>query len=181
MKELALHILDILQNSTRAKANKIELNIFEDTKENVYSIEIKDDGCGMSPELLARVTDPFTTSRTTRKVGLGVPLFKHTAEQSGGHLEITSKEGVGTTIKATMQHDHIDRPILGSVAAVFVQTVASNPEIRFIYTHTKDGKSYAFDTKEVNEALDGMPIQSPEVINYLISMINENLKEIGVN
>ena len=105
---------------------------------------------------------------------------KHTAEQSGGHLEITSKEGVGTTIKATMQHDHIDRPILGSVAAVFVQTVASNPEIRFIYTHTKDGQSYVFDTKEVNEALDGMPIQSPEVINYLISMINENLKEIGV-
>ncbi len=180
MKELSLHILDILQNSVRAKATKIELNIEENTETNFYMIEIVDNGTGMSKELLERVVDPFVTSRTTRKVGLGIPLFKQTAEQSGGRLEIESELGVGTKIKAFFLHNNIDRPVLGGVASVLVSTAASYPDIEFVYTHTRNGVSYTFDTKEVKDALDGVPIGSPNVIKYLIEMINENLKEIKV-
>jgi hypothetical protein len=180
MKDLSLHIMDILQNSTRAKASKIELDIIEDTVKNTYTIIFTDNGCGMDEETVKRVIDPFFTTRTVRKVGLGLPLLKQNCEQTGGSLHITSKVNEGTKVEAIFIHDNIDRPTLGDIAGTMVLTVSAYPDIYFIYRHEKDGKSYVFDTEEIKEALDGISIQTPEVIQYLREMITENLREIDV-
>ena len=180
MKDLALHIMDILQNSTRAGASKIELDIVEDTVENTYKIIFTDNGCGMDEDTVKRVVDPFFTTRTVRKVGLGLPLLKQNCEQTGGSLHITSKLGEGTQVEAVFIHNHIDRPTLGDIAGTLVLTASAYPDIHFIYRHKKDGETYEFDTEEVKEALDGLSIQMPEIIRYLREMICENLKEMGV-
>jgi len=180
MKDLSLHILDILQNSTRAGASKIELDIVENTLENTYRIIFTDNGCGMDEETVKRVVDPFFTTRTVRKVGLGLPLLKQNCEQTGGSLHITSKAGEGTQVEAVFIHNHIDRPTLGDIAGTVVLTASANPDIHFIYRHNKDGQIYTFDTEEVTEALDGLSIQIPEIIQYLREMIQENLKEMEV-
>ncbi|MFZ4399026.1 MAG: ATP-binding protein [Bacteroidales bacterium] len=179
MKELSLHILDILQNSITAGADLIELIINENKVENLYSIIIKDNGKGMSSEMLAKVTDPFFTSRTTRKVGLGIPLLKQNAERCGGSFSINAELNKGCILKAIFQHNNIDRPILGDIAGTFVLTVASNERIRFIYSHTTEKGKYIFDTKEVKDAMDGISINQAQIIRYLIEMINENLIEIN--
>jgi anti-sigma regulatory factor (Ser/Thr protein kinase) len=176
MKDLSLHVMDILQNSTRAGASRIELDIVENTLENTYKVIFTDNGCGMDEEMVQRVVDPFFTTRTVRKVGLGLPLLKQNCEQTGGSLHIASKVGEGTRVEAVFVHDHIDRPTLGDIAGTVVLTASANPDIRFIYRHAKDGRIYEFDTEEVKEALDGLPIQMPEIIRYLREMIEENLK-----
>jgi signal transduction histidine kinase len=174
MKELSLHILDILQNSITAQANLIEIEVFENKMKNVYSIGIKDNGKGMSEEILSHVTDPYCTSRTTRKVGLGIPLFKQNAERSEGSFTINSVLGKGTVLKAIFQHNNIDRPMLGDIAGVIVLTAAANENIRFIFTHTTETGEYIFDTDDIKEAMDGMSINQPQVIRYLKEMIKEN-------
>jgi len=180
MKELSLHIMDILQNSTRARASKIELDIIENTVENTYRIIFTDNGCGMDEDTVKRVVDPFFTTRTVRKVGLGLPLLKQNCEQTGGSLQITSKPDEGTRVEAVFIHNHIDRQTLGDIAGTVILTASANPDIHFIYRHDKDGQTYIFDTEEVKEALDGLSIQMPEIIQYLREMIKENLAEIGV-
>lgn len=179
MKDLSLHIMDILQNSIRAGASKIDLDIIENTVENTFRILFTDNGCGMDEEMVKRVIDPFFTTRTVRKVGLGLPLLKQNCEQTGGSLHITSKQGEGAQVEAVFIHDHIDRPVLGDIAGTVVLTASANPDIHFIYRHNKNGKIYTFDTEEVNEVLDGLSIQTPEIIQYLREMIVGNLKEIG--
>ncbi len=178
MKELSLHIMDIIQNSIVAEASCIEIELIENKAENIYSISIKDNGKGMSAEMLANVTDPYCTSRTTRKVGLGIPLFKQNAERAGGSLAITSELGKGTLLKAVFQHDNLDRPMMGDIAGVIVLTAAANENIRFVYSHKTDKDEYVFDTEEIKEAMDGMSINQPQVIRYLKEMIKENLTEI---
>ena len=179
MKNLSLHIMDIFQNSIRAGASKIVLEIVEDTAENIFRITITDNGCGMDDEMVKRVIDPFFTTRTTRKVGLGLPLLRQSCEQAGGSLQITSKIGEGARVDAVFAYNHIDRPVLGDVAGTVVLTASSYPDIHLVYHHLKDGKTFAFDTEEVKEALDGLSIQLPEIIRYLREMIEENLKEMG--
>lgn len=179
MKELSLHILDIIQNSIVAGADLIEIDLLENKKGNVYSITIKDNGKGMSTEMLANVTDPYCTSRTTRKVGLGIPLLKQNAERAGGSFTIESELGKGTVLKATFQHNNFDRPMMGDIAGVIILTVAANEKIHFIYTHKTDIGEYIFDTEEIKEAMDGMSINQPQVIRYLKEMIKENLAEIN--
>ncbi|NVN95250.1 MAG: sensor histidine kinase [Bacteroidetes bacterium] len=178
MKELSLHILDIIQNSITAEADLIEIELFENIKENIYSISVKDNGKGMTPEMLSHVTDPYCTSRTTRKVGMGIPLLKQNAERAGGSLSIYSELGKGCFLKAIFQHNNIDRAMLGDIAGVIVLTAATNENIRFIYTHKTDVGEYVFDTKEIKEAMDGMSIKQLQVIKYLKDMIRENLTEI---
>lgn len=180
MKDLSLHVMDILQNSTRAGATKIELNIVENTTEDIYSLQFIDNGCGMDEETVQKVIDPFFTTRTVRKVGLGLPLIKQNAERTGGSFQIKSELGKGTTVNVVFAHENIDRPTLGDIAGTIVLTASAFPNIHFVYRHQRDEKKYVFDTDEVNEALDGMSIQDPEIIQYLREMINENLKEIGV-
>jgi len=178
MKELSLHILDILQNSIVANADLIEIELFENKIENVYRITIKDNGKGMSAEMLSHVTDPYCTSRTTRKVGLGIPLLKQNAERAGGSFSITSEPGKGCILKAEFQHTNIDRPMMGDIAGVIILTAVANENIRFIYTHTTETGEYIFDTKEIRETMDGMSINQPQIIRYLKEMIRENLTEI---
>jgi signal transduction histidine kinase len=178
MKDLSLHILDIAQNSISAGARNISISIAEDLASNTLVIEVKDDGRGMPAEVLERVTDPYYTSRTTRRVGLGIPLFKQNAEATGGSLYIDSEEGRGTRLNATFVHNHLDRPPLGDMAGVMVLLVGANPEIRFIFTQRVEKEEYVFDTEEVKEALDGLPINDPQVMRFLKDMINENLRAI---
>jgi len=178
MKDLSLHILDIAQNSISAGASKIGISIDENLAANTMAIGVTDNGRGMPAEVVERVTDPYYTSRTTRKVGLGIPLFKQNAEATGGSLQIDSEEGRGTMLKATFLHNHLDRPPLGDMAGVMVLLAGANPEIRFVYTHRIDNEEYVFDTEEVKEALDGIPLNEPQVMRFLKEMINENLTAI---
>ncbi len=180
MKELSLHILDIVQNSLEAGAGLIQLRILEDTVRNRFVVQVTDDGKGMTREVLEKVTDPYVTSRTTRKVGMGIPLFLHTARQAGGNLQIDSEPGKGTTVTATMVHDHIDRPALGDIAGVVSMLSGSNPDQDFVYNHEKDQKGYSFDTREIKQVLEGMPINELSVIKYLKEMIRENLGELSI-
>ncbi|MDY0201763.1 MAG: ATP-binding protein [Tenuifilaceae bacterium] len=178
MVELSLHILDIAQNSIVAGAKMMGITIVEDIESDLLSIEISDDGRGMKPEVLAGVIDPYTTSRITRKVGLGLPLLNDACKSTGGRLTIESELGKGTTVLATLGLSHIDRQPLGDIAGVLVLLITANPLIRFIYTHKRNGNAYEIDTLDVIEILDGIPINSPQVGKMLKEMINSNLDEL---
>ncbi|MDE5418916.1 ATP-binding protein [Labilibaculum sp. DW002] len=178
MKDLSMHIMDIIQNSVRAEASNVQLEIVESQKDDLFSIGIKDDGFGMSKEVLAKAIDPFFTSRTTRKVGLGISLLKQNAEQTGGSLNIWSKEGEGTQLEVIFSHSNIDRPVLGNIAETMMLLVGANPEMDFLYKHTTAEGEYVFDTKEVKEILEGVSLNDPNILVYLKEMINENINTI---
>lgn len=178
MNEIALHILDIVQNSIRAEASKIEIMIDEDKVKDVFEIVIVDNGKGMTDEQLKEVDDPFFTTRTTRNVGMGIALLKQGAEQTGGRLEVHSEPGKGTQLKAFYHHAHVDRPILGDMAGTMTLLIGANPKIRFIYNHQTNLSSFEFDTNEVLEELDGVPINDAEILKALKELIEENLEMI---
>lgn len=181
MTELSLHILDIVQNSISAKAETIEIHIHEDTITNLLTIEIKDNGSGMDDETVSKVTDPYFTSRTTRKVGMGIPLFKLAAEQCNGCLSIKSTVGVGTVLTATFEINHFDRQPMGDIAGIIVMLASTNLTIRFIFSYKTTFGEFLFDTNEINCILENVSISNPEVMKYLKEMINENLVEINSN
>jgi len=179
MKTLSYHILDITENCSRANATVIKLEISEDHSSDRYCIQIEDNGDGMSEEMLKNVHDPFFTSRNTRKVGLGIPLFKQNALQSGGNFLIDSKPGKGTIVKATFGLTNIDRPPVGDLPDTIVWLIASfDKPIRFVYTHKTDSGEYKFDTDEIRKALDNIAFSLPEIRSMLKEMIQENLAEI---
>ena len=178
MKELSLNILDITNNSIKAKADTIQITVSESLKENQMLISIEDNGCGMDEDFLAVVTDPFVTTRTTRKVGLGIPLFKQSAEDAGGSFSIQSQVGVGTKIVTTYQLDHLDRPPVGDMGSTMISLIQANDQIRFIYTHKTDLGVFVLDTDELHEQLEGIPLSSPEILMWIGEYINENLNEI---
>ncbi|MFO7843677.1 MAG: ATP-binding protein [Bacteroidales bacterium] len=175
-----MHILDIVQNSIVGGASFIEISINIQTVKNIFEITIVDNGCGMDEEMLNHVTDPYTTTRTTRKVGLGLPLLKHTAEQANGYVKVYSEKKCGTKVYAVLQNDHIDRPDLGDIAGTIVLIAAANHTLEIKYIHQINDKQYIFDTREIKEALDGIPINEPKIRNYLKEMINENINELYV-
>ncbi len=176
MKDLSMHIMDILQNSTRAGASEVTLEVLEDAAADTLTIRFIDNGCGMDAETVQKVINPFFTTRTTRKVGLGLPLLKQNTEQTGGSLDIQSEKGKGTTVTAVFGRSHLDRPPMGDLAGTVVLTASAYPDIHFIFHYKNDQVDYTFDTDEVNEALDGMSIQDPEIITYLREMVEENIK-----
>ena len=178
MTELALHILDIAQNSIVAKASLIEIIINEDANADRLTFEIKDNGKGMSEKEVQHATDPYFTSRTTRKVGMGLPLFKQATEQCVGTFILKSQVGKGTQVKASMQLTHIDRQPLGDMAGTMALLVSSNPNIEFVYKHITNKGEYVFDTREVKSELGNVPITNPKVIKFIKEMIQENLNEI---
>ncbi|MDR0363903.1 MAG: ATP-binding protein [Bacteroidales bacterium] len=181
MKELSQHILDIMHNSLSAKATELKLDITENKQEDSYFIRIADNGKGIPPEMLETVVDPYTTSRKSRKVGMGLPLFRMSAEQTNGYLNIRSKTGEGTVVEALFIHSHIDRPPLGDIAGTLVLLMASFPDNDFIYTHQTDKRTFIFDSREIKKELDGVPLNNASVIHFLKDMINENLKEIDAD
>jgi anti-sigma regulatory factor (Ser/Thr protein kinase) len=180
MKELSLHILDIIQNSVNAGASIIEIEIEEEEKEDIFRFSVKDNGCGMSADFLRKVKDPFTTTRTTRKTGLGIPLLEAAAVQCGGRLDIVSEPGKGTAVTAVFQNSHIDRAPLGDMAQTMVTVISGSPEIDFLYTHIKNGQSFVFQTEDLRRVLQGVPLDTPEVIGWIEEAVREGLAEIQV-
>ena len=173
MRELSLNILDIAQNSISAGASLIEIEVAEDTAKNELLIGIYDNGCGMTPEQVQSVLDPFYTTRTTRKVGMGIPLFKLAAEQTGGSLKIESEKGTGTRVHALFKTDSIDFTPLGDVASTVVVLVTMNTDRNFIYTRSLDGQSFALSTVELRDILGEVPLSEPEVAQWMKDYINE--------
>jgi hypothetical protein len=179
MEDLSLHILDVVENSITAEASRIEVKISEDTRTNLLTVEMSDNGKGMSEELLDNATDPFYTTRTTRKVGLGIPLLTQSAMESNGDISVKSKIGEGTSIKATFQYDHIDRRPLGDIGQTMIILIMSNPDIDFLYEHRKNDRLYTLDTADIKKDLDGVPINAPEVIKIIKDDISAWLNNIN--
>ena len=178
MREIALHILDIAQNSVVAKAETVRIDVLEDTKADTLTVSIVDDGCGMSAEFLSQVTDPFTTKRTSRKVGLGIPLIKLAAENTGGSFEIQSELGKGTSLKAVFGLTHIDRQPLGNMAETILGLVTGNEDVNFVYTHRIDEKEFVLDTKQLKEVLGDVPFSNLEVYSWLSEYLSEGEGEL---
>jgi hypothetical protein len=178
MKDLSLHIIDILQNSTRAEATEVTLSIYENLQEDILSIQIEDNGKGMSEEIIIKVIDPFYTTRTTRKVGMGLPLLKQNAELTGGLLKIESEIGVGTTVFVSFGLSHIDRPELGDMPQTIKTFIAGNPEVKFSYKHMVGSNEFELKTEEIKDILDGIPINNLKVLKYIEELVFENLKEL---
>lgn len=176
-----MHVYDLMENSTAAGAKDISLTIVDSLKNNDFHFTIEDNGRGMSPEFLAKVTDPYTTSRTTRKVGLGLPLIKMNTENCGGGMKLTSTLGVGTRLEFWFQHRHWDRPPMGDLAGTLVLLLSGHEDIHFIITYRTDEDEFVLDTNELKEALDGMSLTDVHIMQYLKEMISENLQEIHAN
>jgi hypothetical protein len=178
MRTISDHILDILENSVRASANLIEIMITESKNSDLYTVEIRDDGCGMTPETAKKALEPFFTSRTTRKVGLGLPFLKQNAEQAGGLMKIDSVPGKGTIVRATFGLTHIDRPNLGDIAGVFLLSVIGHKGIRIKYEHTTEKGTFAISSEEIKEVLGDVPLHSAELRQAIKELINNNLEMI---
>lgn len=174
MRELSLNVLDIVQNSITANANLIEIEFIEEINNDILKINIFDNGKGMTDEQIKSVTDPFYTTRTTRKIGLGIPLFKMAAEMSGGSFKIESTVGVGTKIYTSYIHSSIDRMPVGNINETVSMLIRMNPDIDFVYTHTFNEKSYSLDTRELREQLEDVPLDTPEVIDWINEYLTEN-------
>ena len=178
MEELSLHLLDLIQNSVKAGASLIEIIITE--KAGLLTIELNDNGCGMSEEFLQRVESPFTTTRTTRKVGLGIPLFKQAALMAGGDFGIFSRQGEGTRIKASFEINNIDRAPMGDLAGTILGQVLSTPvtpDYRLLYA--VEDASFEFDTREIRRQLEGVPLDAPNVIAWMKDYLEEGIRELN--
>lgn len=167
MEDLSLHILDIAENSISAGAKNIEIIILEDTNKDILKIEIIDNGKGMSEDQIQKVTNPFFTSRTTRKVGLGLPLLNQAAKMANGTMNIKSTVGKGTHVSVTFQHSHIDRQPLGNMADTIMTVVASNPDIDIKYIHKRNGKQFVFDWRELKKELIKKETISTSVLTFV--------------
>ena len=178
MPEIALNILDIAENSVRAGASLIEIAVSVQPEEDKLTVVIKDDGCGMTPEETEKVLDPFYTTRTTRKVGLGVPFFRQAAESTGGSFRIVSEKGKGTVVTAVFTLSHIDRMPLGSISASVYTLVVFNERIDFRYTYCFGAKSFVLDTRSIREVLgEGISFSEPEVAAFIKEYLEENKRE----
>ena len=167
MKEIALYILDIAQNSIAANASALEVELAEKAETIVF--RIADNGVGMTPELLAQVSDPFTTTRTTRKMGLGLPLLRMAAEQT-----IESVEGTGTTVTARFQASHIDCPPVGDMAGTVALLLQGAPDLELHYTHTIEKARFQLGTEELRAQLGpGISLAEPDVILWIRDYLEE--------
>lgn len=179
MRELSLHILDIVQNSISANAKNISIEIDEQAETDMLSITITDDGKGMSEDFLAEVISPFATTRTTRKVGLGIPLFKEAAEETGGKFTIESKLGEGTSVKAVFGYSHIDRQPLGDIASVMFILVQGNPQLDFYYKHNVGTNEFIFDTKQIRSVLGTeVGLDRPEILSWISECLQDGIQEL---
>lgn len=173
MRELSLHILDIVQNSITAGAFLIGITVAEEPAEDRIRIVVTDNGCGMSPEKVRLVIDPFYTTRTTRKVGMGIPLFRMAAEMTGGGLTIQSEPGVGTTVTAVFVRSHIDCIPLGDIDGTIMALIRMNPGLDFTYSRAYNRHSFTLDTRSFREILDGVPMDTPEVAKWIAGYLRE--------
>lgn len=190
MQELSLNVLDIAQNSVAAGATLIEISIDINISDKKLTIKVADNGKGMSEEVIRRVSDPFYTTRTTRKVGLGIPFFKMSAEITGGDLFLESTVSVGTTITAVFTLFHIDLMPLGDMASTIGSLIQCNPNIDFIYTVavsdivtasdniTENNETFTLDTKELRLILGDVSFENAEVAVFIREYLEENSNHI---
>lgn len=180
MEDLSLHILDLVENAITAKAKKIEISIQEEPGEDRLVIEIKDDGIGMDQEMSQKAADPFFTTRSSRRVGLGLSLMAQAAQQAGGRLQIESELEKGTKVVATFQYQHIDRKPLGDMIETITTLLLGNPELEISYIHRKDGQSYELSSQMLKERFKNQSLTHPDVIQWLRKHLREGLTQIGV-
>jgi hypothetical protein len=185
MREIALHLLDIAENSVAAQSHNIRIEVYENLQSDLLLVSVTDDGRGMSEKTAQQVLDPFYTTRTTRKVGLGIPLLKLAAEMSGGGLSLVTESGKGTKVEASFRHSHIDRMPLGDLAVTFLTLLVSYPHIHwvFIYQVTdKNGQSndFNFDDVELKTVLGGMSMTEPEILKFVRGMLEEGIEALAL-
>jgi anti-sigma regulatory factor (Ser/Thr protein kinase) len=173
VREISLHILDLLENAVEAGASKIEIRIEEDMKADRLMIEISDNGCGMKDALIGRVLDPFCTTRKTRHVGLGLPLALESARRCEGNLEIQSEPGKGTRVRVTFRHSHIDRAPLGDMSTALLAILLSERSVDLDYCHRVNSREFRFDSSEVRRELEDIPLTHPRVRDWLFQLLHE--------
>ena len=178
MRELSLNVLDIAQNSIAAGATLVTVEVTEDTTADRMAIRVEDNGRGMTAEQVRRVQDPFYTTRTTRKVGMGVPLFRMAAEMAGGGLTIRSVPGEGTRVEAEFVRSHIDRMPLGDMVDTMVTLIRMNPQMDFLYRRQLDGREMAVDTRELRGVLGDVPLNEPDVMDWIRDYIAEQTEQL---
>lgn len=178
MDDICAHITDIAANAVSAKAKKVFVFLEKSRINNRLYLKVSDNGKGMDKETLKKVIDPFFSTKTGRKVGLGIPLLKGTAETCGGHFNIKSTPGEGTEIEASFQLDHPDLPPIGKLKDTILILSVSNPDVDFLFNVKNDVINFIFDTEEIKTLLDGVSINSPEVIKFLTNYLDEHLKFI---
>ena len=184
MRELSLNVMDVAQKSVRAEASLITIDVSESDKNDDLTISISDNGCGMTEEQVKQTIDPFFTTRTTRKVGLGVPLFKMSAEQTGGSFSIESEVGKGTVTTASYVKSHVDMTPLGDINSTIEILIRCNPDIDFVFNHSTDNGSFTLDTRELREVLgDDVSLDTPDVLEWINAFLEEQTQIIygGVN
>lgn len=181
MQDLSLHILDIVENSLTSGAKQVEIRIEEDLIQDRLSIEITDDGKGMDEEMQERALDPFFTTKLTRRVGLGLPLFQESCQICQGQFLLESQPGKGTKIKAIFPYTHIDRKPLGNLGETLLTLIVGHPGVRILYEHKRNGIKFSLDTKEIKAILEDVPLNAPEVVSFLRSYIFSQLAELGLD
>jgi hypothetical protein len=178
MRELSLHLLDIAENGVSAGAQNITITIVEDLRADRLELAVEDDGRGMDAAMVEQVTNPFITTRTTRKVGLGIPLLKLAAEMCEGGLTVESTPGVGTTVNVDFQHSHIDRMPLGDVAGTLLSLLVGWPQVHWVLRYRVDDEEFVFDDAPIKEELGELPLSHPEVLAFLRGMLCEGIAAV---
>jgi len=178
LREIALHILDVAENGITAGADCIHIIVDEARVENLLTIAIEDNGKGIQVEKVNTLTDPFVTSRTTRRVGLGLPLLEAAARRCEGNLTINSQPGKGTRITTTFRYDHIDRAPIGDMAATLITLIMGNAEVDFVYSHSIDDNNFDLDTREIKEELGPLYMTDPAVMYHLKQTIKTQLEQL---
>lgn len=179
MREISLHILDLVQNSIEAGSSKIMLEVIEDISNmDTLLIRVIDNGQGMDKETCNKVVDPFVTTRTTRRVGLGLPLIDMSTKRCEGYLTISSTPGLGTVVEALYKHSHLDRPPLGNIAETVKSIVIANPELDFSYCHTVDKHVFSIATQELVENLGGLLLTQPDILIWLHEYLTDNIMNL---
>jgi hypothetical protein len=184
MREIALHLMDIAENSVAAESRNIRMDVVEDLHTDLLQVCVADDGRGMDVETAKRVLDPFYTTRTTRKVGLGIPLLKLAAESTEGGLSLETESGKGTRVEASFRHGHIDRMPLGDIGTTFLTLLVSYPHSHWVFMYQlkdKQGnlKEFVFDDEEIKSALGNVSLTEPDVLRFLRGMIEEGIAALA--
>ncbi len=181
MRELALHILDIAENSISAGADRIRILVEENLEEDQLSIRIEDNGKGMKAETLERIVDPFVTSRTSRKVGLGIPFFKAAAEACEGTFNIQSKPGQGTKVEVTFKHSHIDRMPVGDLTGTLMTLVIGSPEVHWVFEYRVNQQRFVFDDEPIKQTLMDIPLSEPAVMKFIRQELEQGIQIVRQN
>ena len=174
MEDISLHILDIAENSVRADAQRIEIILTLDRTNDLLRVDVKDDGKGMDADTLARVRDPFFTTKKKR-TGLGIPLLAQAAEQTGGYLTIDSAQGNGTRLAVVFGASHVDRPALGNMADTLMTLIAGHADLDLVYEERDNERVFRFDTREIKQDLEGVPINTPPVLEAIRGMLDQEM------